>query len=219
MNHSIVYPVLQELITSLEKEEQLISESRKSELQWLANTIRTQLINRGSSAIVFVCTHNSRRSQLAELWMKVAVTFYGIRHLTSWSGGTEATAFNHRMVEALIRAGFDMILESDGANPRYRIRLNGDRSAGPMMFSKKYDDAYNPQTGFIAVMVCSQADQDCPFVPGASARISLPYEDPKNADDTPGEKAEYDAKVREIGREILFLARSLYTGTNTRSDR
>jgi arsenate reductase (thioredoxin) len=214
MNHLIVNPVLQKLISSLEKEEHLISESRKSELLSIANTIRTQLANRGNSDLVFVCTHNSRRSQLAELWMRVAVTFYGISHLTSWSGGTEVTAFNHRMVEALIRAGFDILEDSGGANPRYRIRLNGDRSAEPMMFSKKYDDAYNPQTGFIAVMVCSQADQDCPFVPGASARISLPYEDPKNADDTPGEKAEYDAKVREIGREILFLARSLHTGNN-----
>jgi arsenate reductase (thioredoxin) len=215
MEKLVINPVLQKLVSSLEKEEQLISESRKSELLSIANTIRTQLANRGNSDLVFVCTHNSRRSQLAELWMRVAVTFYGISHLTSWSGGTEVTAFNHRMVEALIRAGFDIIEDSGGANPRYRIRLNGDRSAEPMMFSKKYDDAYNPQTGFIAVMVCSQADQDCPFVPGASARISLPYEDPKNADDTPGEKAEYDAKVREIGREVLFLARSLYTETNT----
>jgi arsenate reductase (thioredoxin) len=215
MEKLVINPVLQKLVSSLEKEEQLISESRKSELLSIANTIRTQLANRGNSDLVFVCTHNSRRSQLAELWMRVAVTFYGISHLTSWSGGTEVTAFNHRMVEALIRAGFDILEDSGGANPRYRIRLNGDRSAEPMMFSKKYDDAYNPQTGFIAVMVCSQADQDCPFVPGASARISLPYEDPKNADDTPGEKAEYDAKVREIGREVLFLARSLYTETNT----
>lgn len=214
MEKLTINPVLQQLVSSLENEEQLISEARKSELRSMANTIRTQLANPGHAALVFVCTHNSRRSQLAELWMKVAVTFYGISNLTSWSGGTEATAFNHRMVDALIRAGFDIVRESDGHNPRYRIRLNGDRSAESMMFSKKFDDAFNPQAGFIAVMVCSQADQDCPFVPGASARISLPYEDPKHADDSPGEKAEYDAKVREIGREILFLARSLHTGTN-----
>lgn len=201
-------PVLDENIKALENEEHLISETRKEELGYLASEIKRQINALGKSDIIFVCTHNSRRSQLAELWLRAAVKYYNIKNVTTWSGGTEATAFNQRMVDAVIRIGFHLTKDNQVENPGYQTRLN-DEDSGVKMFSKKYDSPYNPQTGFIAVMVCGQADKDCPFVPGAFARIALPYEDPKNSDNTPQETPVYDAKVREIGREILFMSRLL----------
>ena len=53
-------------------------------------------------------------------------------------------------------------------------------------------------------MTCSDADENCPFIPGAEMRLPLTYEDPKEADDKPEERAVYDERVRQIGREIFY---------------
>ena len=199
---------LNDQIKSLQKEAHLIPEERKEILVEIAQEISKQLEDKGESSVIFVCTHNSRRSQLSELWMRAAAQHYKIDQLQSFSGGTEVSAFNKRMVDALIRTGFYILKKEEQVNPSYYARL--DQNESPVrMFSKKYDDPYNPQGDFIAVMVCAQADKECPFVPGADARIALPYEDPKYADNTPEEQAVYDAKVQEIGREIIFMVRAL----------
>ena len=72
-------------------------------------------------------------------------------------------------------------------------------------FSKVYDDQDYPAGGFYAVMKCDQAAEACPIVTGASAWVSLPYEDPKNADWTPFEALKYDERCRKIGTEMLWL--------------
>src|SRR5439155_17018122 len=121
--------------------------------------------------LTFICTHNSRRSQLAQIWAKAAAEFYGVRGVDTFSGGTEATAFNPRAVNTLKRAGFHIsVAESEPSdNPRYRVRFSD--GAQPMeCFSKVYSHAPNPKTDFAAVLTCSQADADCPLVAGASLR-------------------------------------------------
>ncbi len=134
---------------------------------------------------------------------------YKLKGITAYSGGTEATAFNRRMVDAVLRSGFYLASDGKEDNPTYYAKLSNSDPSQVEMFSKKFDDPFNPKADFIAVMVCGQADRDCPYVPGAYARVSLPYVDPKIADDTSEEAAVYDAKVREIGREILYLTRLL----------
>jgi hypothetical protein len=71
-------------------------------------------------------------------------------------------------------------------------------------FSKSYEDASNPQQGYCAVMTCSHADENCPLIPGAALRISLPFEDPKAFDGTNEETARYDECCRQIAREMLY---------------
>ena len=200
---------LQQKIVLLEEQFQGIHADRRKELQELADIIKNQLIQQDSSKVIFVCTHNSRRSQLAEIWLRVAVEHYGLTNIESYSGGTETTAFNPRMVHALKEFGFELEEIQSGENPRYRVELQKDKGDKNVMFSKKYNDPYNPQKDFIAVMVCDQADAACPFVPGAFARVSLPYKDPKAFDNTDLEEFAYDQKVQEIGCEILFLCKFL----------
>lgn len=192
-------------ILELAGQADLISGKRKKELDQLASQISTLREETGSAAVTFVCTHNSRRSQLSELWLRTASKFYLLEGIAAFSGGTASTAFNHRMVAALKRFGFQLHIEEDGENPLYI-----DGQSQQKMFSKKYDDPFNPQQDYIAVMVCDQADRDCPFVPGAWARVSLPFIDPKVADGTGQEGKAYDDKVREIGREILYVANRLF---------
>ena len=209
-------PTLHHQIKTLETEQDLILGTRKVELGHLAKIIQDQLNRQGSASVTFVCTHNSRRSQLAELWFSAAAWHYQLSGIESYSGGTSATAFNPRMVEALVRFGFNLMKTTDSDNPRYLTNLSESPGQEKVMFSKKYDDPFNPQKDFIAVMVCSQADHDCPFVPGAFARVSLPYDDPKAFDGTGQEEQAYDEKVEEIGREILYLVRVLSSNIQLR---
>ncbi len=184
-----------------------IPEERKTLLKELGDEVHLAMTNSDTVKITFICTHNSRRSQLSELWMRVAAHHYNLQGINTYSGGTESTAFNHRMVAALNRFGFEITQLDLSSNPKYSIGMPGDVQWNQVMYSKKYSDPYNPIINFIAVMVCGHADRNCPFVPGASARIALPYLDPKEYDDTAEEAKAYDDKVMEIGREILFLAK------------
>ena len=154
----------------------------------------------------FICTHNSRRSQFAQVWATVIAGYLGISNLTSWSGGTEATAMALPVGQALERAGLKWE-KGTGENPVQRFHF-GVGFSPVECFSKTFSDAYNPQENFVAVMTCSEADQACPWVPGASKRIALPYRDPKIADHTPEEAATYDERSRQIAQEMLYVLRN-----------
>jgi len=78
-------------------------------------------------------------------------------------------------------------------------------------FSKLYADPANPQSGFAALMVCGEADASCPLIKGASARISMPYLDPKIDDNAAYESAKYAERRDDSGGlmfSILAQARS-----------
>lgn len=182
-----------------------IPDERKEELTALGQFIQAAR-DTGEAKLTFICTHNSRRSHFGQVWAQVAAHHYGLDSLVStFSGGTEATAFNPRAVAALRRAGLDVHPSLIDENTRYAVHYAEDRD--PMVcFSKVYDDAeVNPTSGFAAVMTCSQADKGCPLVYGSAARFSTPYIDPKVSDDTPDEQAVYDERCAQIAREMLFV--------------
>jgi arsenate reductase len=202
-----MFPALQSYMDSLVTEFYLIPAERKAELKQLAAFIKAQKDSALPVELTFICTHNSRRSHLGQIWAAAAASFYKVEGVTTFSGGTEATAFNPRAVAALERAGF-VIDNPGGNNPRYHVH-SGDGDEGLTCYSKKYDDAANPQKDFAAIMTCSQADAECPFIPGAKFRLALPYNDPKEADGTPEETARYDERCRQIGREMMYAFSTL----------
>jgi protein-tyrosine-phosphatase len=180
-----------------------IPADRKAELRKLALYIRSQLAAKQEPKLVFICTHNSRRSHLAQIWAQTAAQYYGVAPVRTYSGGLQATAFNPRAVAALQRAGFDIQKTSEGDNPVYQVRFGP--SVEPMTaFSKVYDQDPNPKSDFAAVMTCANADKNCPVVNGASLRVPTHYEDPKDADGTPQETQVYDERTRQISREVLY---------------
>ncbi len=180
-----------------------IPDERKDNLKELALFIQKKVKAGEEAKLIFICTHNSRRSHMGQLWASLAAHHYNVPKVQTFSGGTEATAFNPRAVAALKRDGFDIEKISQGENPRYRVRYDQHMPAQEV-YSKKYDDPANPREDFAAIMTCSQADEACPFVPGAIFRIALPYEDPKEADGTPQEAARYDERSRQIATEMLY---------------
>ncbi len=200
------YSDLQVYVRTLIEEEQLIPPARQQALAKLASYISDK--EKGESiALNFICTHNSRRSHLAQIWAAVAAAFYGLTAIQTFSGGTEATAFNPRAVAAMVRAGFK-IENPGGENPHYQVSYA--EGVSPLeCFSKVYDDPFNPSANFAAIMTCSDADENCPFIPGTEMRLALTYEDPKAADDTPEEAHRYDERVKQIGREIFYAMRLL----------
>ena len=180
-----------------------IPDKRKQQLKKLAQFVQTKIKSGEEAQLIFICTHNSRRSHMGQLWARVAADYYGVSDVRTFSGGTEATAFNPRAVAALERAGFTIEKTSEGDNPHYRVGYASDAPTQEA-FSKKYDDTVNPSENFAAIMTCSQADANCPLVPGATLRIAIPYEDPKEADGTPEEATRYDERSQQITTEMLY---------------
>ncbi len=196
-------PELEMYVRARVDEFSLIPKERKKELEDLSRNISTMLKESKLANITFICTHNSRRSQFGQVWAAVAAGYFGIRNIQTYSGGTEATAFNKRAVAAIQRAGLS-VKGTVGTNPRYSVRFS-DQLGALDCYSKTFDDPANPQQKFMAIMTCSDADQDCPFVPGAEQRGKLIYDDPKIADGTTSETQLYDERCAQIAREMLFL--------------
>ncbi|WP_246141838.1 low molecular weight phosphatase family protein [Phaeodactylibacter luteus] len=195
-------PHLQAYVTELQRESSLIPQARKALLQQLAAYVRQSAEEGRAAGLHFICTHNSRRSQLSQVWAATAAVYYGLPQVRAYSGGTEATAFNPRAIAALERAGF-AAHHSGESNPLYQITFS--KASAPLRcFSKTLGHPDNPQQGFAAIMTCTDAEENCPYIPGAAFRLSLPYEDPKAADGTPEEGARYDERTRQVGREMFY---------------
>lgn len=196
-------PALQASINKFVQEFDSIPASRKILLTQLTQFIQKQGTAGQPVYLNFICTHNSRRSHIAQLWAQAAAHYFKVQDVACFSGGTEATAFNPRAVKAMQTVGFSIEVVKPGENPVYDVRFADD--AEPVKaFSKKYDNPFNPTKNFAAIMTCSHADENCPLVLGAAARIALTYNDPKDFDGTPQEAAKYTERVHEIGREILY---------------
>ena len=179
-----------------------IPEERKQVLQELVNYIQEKVNNRKEVHLNFICTHNSRRSQFAQIWAQTAADYFGVPVKCN-SGGVEVTEFNPRAVASIERSGFKVASKGD-SNPVYSF-YHSEISQPIIAFSKLYDDPVNPTTHFAAVMTCSHADKNCPFIPGTEKRIALLYDDPKEFDNTPQEAAKYDERSMQIASELFYV--------------
>ena len=160
-------------------------------------------LSRGELAdVMFVCTHNSRRSQFAHVWATVAASHFGLDGVRCYSGGTEVTACNERTIASLKRFGFEIEMTGREANPMYLVHFSNDRP--PIECNSKLYTAPG-LSDFAAMMCCSDVDEKCPLVQGAAVRIPWHYEDPKVADDTDQETARYDERSLQIGHDMYHL--------------
>lgn len=205
----MLLPKLHHYLTSL-PDPQTIPADRKPALDALATYIWEKQNAGLPVKLIFICTHNSRRSHFGQVWAQIAAQYFGIEPVDCFSGGTETTACNPRTVEALERAGVEAQAITGGENPVYLLRY-ADGVNPIAAFSKVFDQVPNPQTGFAAVMTCAQAEANCPYVPGAEKRFSVMYDDPKAADDSPEETAVYDARCRQIAAEMCYVFQKVRT--------
>ena len=180
----------------------MISYERKIDLKSLSDHIKALLSSSNYANLNFICTHNSRRSHLSQLWAQTAAHYYNVENVYCFSGGTEATEFNRNAIDAIKRAGFKSLKITNSLNPTYHVFYTNNNFS--THYSKIYYDPPNPNTNYIAIITCGSANESCPVVDGCSKKISLLYEDPKKFDGTAKEGIAYDDRCREISRELLF---------------
>lgn len=181
-----------------------VSEERKKVLRPLIDFIKSKVRNHEDISLNFICTHNSRRSHLSQIWAQAIAHHFNIKNVFCYSGGTEATAMFPMISETLINTGFEIIAIAQGENPVYSIKYD-DRKHPIIGFSKKLDHHFNPNSNFAAIMTCSSADVGCPFVPGAEKRIPITFEDPKVFDNTPEQTEKYIERSTQIATELLYV--------------
>ena len=197
-------PALQPYVNEVAHELDLVSAERRQVLDHIATDILGQLQAGHPAQLTFICTHNSRRSHMSQIWAQTAACYYGLDGIQAFSGGTQATACNCRTVAAMRRVGFAIEDATTGDNPIYLVRYAENRPR-IRAYSKLYNADGNPKRDFIALMTCSVADQTCPVVEGAVARYPIHYADPRLCDDTPTETAAYNDRCREIAREMFYI--------------
>ena len=206
-------PKIQTFIASAIAEFDTISYERKVVLTQLSHFVQTKVNAKEKTELIYICTHNSRRSHFGQIWAKVAAYHYGITNIETYSGGTEVTAFNPNAIAAVRRAGFELSQTGSESNPHYHVVFD-EKGNEAECFSKRYDDENNPKNGFGAVMTCNDADDKCPYIAGATARIATPYVDPKIADNTPEQETTYDVRSKQIATECLYVFSLIHSNIN-----
>ena len=197
-------PALRPYVNEVVSELGTISKERKEVLDAIAIEVASQLKDGKTAKMTFICTHNSRRSHMSQIWAQTAAYYYGLDKVQTFSGGTQATACNCRTVAAMRRVGFAIEDATTGDNPIYLVRYSKDRPT-IRAYSKLYNADGNPKRDFIALMTCSVADKSCPVVQGAVSRYAIHYADPRLCDDTPTETTAYNERCREIAREMFYI--------------
>lgn len=197
-----MYQNIKEVIDSLKIND--LSTERKSVLQPLIDFIQQKKNKEEDIRLNFICTHNSRRSHLSQIWAQTLAHHFYIKNVFSYSGGTEATAMFPMVGETLSNIGFKISTLSKGKNPVYAVKFSENHHA-VICFSKTYDDTFNPTSEFAAIMTCSNADAGCPFIAGAEKRIPITFEDPKAFDNTPLQKEKYHERSLQIATELSYV--------------
>lgn len=197
-----MYSSIQNVIAGLDAS--IITEERKVILKPLIDFIQKKITSNEAVRLNFICTHNSRRSHLSQIWAQVMAAYFNIPKVTTYSGGTEATAMFPKVGETLKAQGFEIETLSEGKNPVYAIKFS-ENTHPVIAFSKVYDHPFNPVSKFAAIMTCSQADAGCPFIAGAEKRIPITYDDPKAFDNTPQQTEKYAERSIQIATELFYV--------------
>jgi arsenate reductase len=198
----ILYLEIENVIKNLNIEN--ITAERKEILQSLVDFIQSKVTNQQEIRLNLICTHNSRRSHLSQVWAQTASAYFNIKNVFCYSGGTEATAMFPMVAKTLENQGFKIKTIAEGNNPIYSIKY-AENEHPIIGFSKAYDDDFNPESEFAAIMTCSHADGGCPFISGAEKRIPITFDDPKAFDNTPQQAEKYEERSLQIATEMVYV--------------
>ncbi len=189
-----------------------IDSNRENLLKNISKEIVNEYKKEGVVNLNFICTHNSRRSQLGQVWGFFAAQYFNL-NINSFSGGTEVTAFYRNTVKTLQKVGFTFqLIDFSHQNPKYQIYFNGS-SKYTLGFSKRYDHKENKKP-FIAITTCNNADANCPFIPEAIYRFHLPFVDPKFSDGTDLQEKTYLKTNQQIAAEIFYIFNEVKKNVN-----
>jgi len=181
-----------------------VSNERKDIVKPLIDYIQNKVNHQYEVRLIFICTHNSRRSHLSQIWAQTMAFQFNINNVFCYSGGTEATAMFPKVAETLTNQGFEIQQLSKELNPVYAIKFDGNHH--PIIcFSKSYCNEFNPKTNFGAIMTCNNANEGCPTVFGAEVRFPVKYDDPKVFDGTNLMNKKYTERSLQIASEMYYV--------------
>lgn len=184
--------------------EMAVPNERKAVLEPLVDYVQQKVNANDEIRLNFICTHNSRRSHLSQIWSQTMAFHFGINNVFCYSGGTEATAMFPKVGETLVHQGFEIQKLCETENPVYAVKFD-DNQHPIICFSKAYFDDFNPKSQFGAIMTCNNADEGCPLVLGAEARFPIKYDDPKAFDGTDIMNEKYAERSLQIASEMYFV--------------
>lgn len=190
-----------------------VPDDRKETLQPLIDYIQGKVNKNQEVRLNFICTHNSRRSHLSQVWAQTMAFYCNVNNVVCYSGGTAVTALFPKVITTLETQGFKIQKISQEANPVYAIKFS-DNEPSVIGFSKEFDNFFNPKSGFLAIMTCSQADEGCPFIAGAEKRIPVRYDDPKAFDETDLQTEKYLERSTQIASEMYYVFSQIQTNSN-----
>jgi arsenate reductase len=203
----------QQLFSKIERTLQSLSQTnisaeRQEVLQPLINYLKEKINTREQINLNFICTHNSRRSHLSQIWAQTIACYLGLRSVYCYSGGTEATGLYPMVIKTLKNSGFEILKISEGQNPIYSIKYA--KNQHPIIaFSKTYNSDFNPSSNFGAILTCNSANEACPIVTGAESRFPITYEDPKKFDHTSIQAEKYKERSLQIASELFYVFKSV----------
>lgn len=199
---SIMFSNISQTIENISKNS--ISNERKLIVQPLIDYIQEKVTKNQTIRLNFICTHNSRRSHLGQIWAQTMAFHFKVKNVFCFSGGTETTAMFPKIVETIEKQGFQIQILSENTNPVYAVKFT-ENEPPIICFSKTFDAFYNPKKEFAAILTCSSADKDCPFIAGADVRIPIQYNDPKAFDNTELMTEKYNERSLEIATEMYYV--------------
>ncbi|MEN9336707.1 MAG: hypothetical protein RLZZ500_1694 [Bacteroidota bacterium] len=202
----LLFPALKAYLDELDVT--AISKDRLALLDTLVVAFQNQLDKGEPILLNCICTHNSRRSHLTQLWSQAIAYYFEIPSVYTYSGGTEATAIYPEIIKTVEATGMEAILIQSSDNPIYGFRM-GPNTPPSIGFSKEYDHPFNPSNDYFALMTCTNAEEACPIVQGALQRFSLRYEDPKIFDETDQKAEKYEERSRQIATEMKYIMSQL----------
>ena len=165
----------------------ILRDYQKRRVKKISEELRGEI--NSCNKIVFICTHNSRRSQLCEVWGSILSKRFNL-DLSFFSAGTEKTEVCGEAIKSLERAGMDFTIVGNNILIQNKIELH----------SKTLDEIKEDE--FISLITCSDAEKNCPIDPRSKKNIKLFYDDPKKYDGTKEESDEYDKTCKLIASEL-----------------
>ncbi|MCX7729084.1 MAG: protein-tyrosine-phosphatase [Bacteroidia bacterium] len=158
--------------------------------------------------LVFICIQNSRRSHLSQVIAQHIALQHQFNNIYCYSGGVEVTQIHPNTVNTLKHLGYSLTLKKDGENPVYELHYP-EYNRSLLLYSKDFKEVTEKLKTFAAIMVCSESETNCPYVPNAEKIIHLPYPDPKEFDETPTSLNEYLKISNQIKEEWSFIFSSV----------
>lgn len=138
--------------------------------------LHTERHNSMKQRVLFICTHNSARSQMAEGWLRQL----GEERFEVFSAGTEATYVRPMASRAMAELGIDISKQQSKTLDRY--------------LGEPFD---------YVITVCDAANEVCPVFPGAARRLHWSFEDPSKATGSESEQLAVYRRVRDEIRERI----------------